>query len=81
MEIVKGRGVSVCGAGVSIKLTGDELASAIRDYLVAHNVHINGASTVIVNSYKCINAEVYVDPSGFVIGHDGNKHEYNDIKR
>lgn len=52
---------------VSIQLTGDEVATAIDAWLVAHGVHVSGPRTVFVNNELCTSGEVYVDPSGFVI--------------
>lgn len=72
MEISYGKGTSKFGTGVQIDLTGDEVASAIYAYLVAHDVHINGARTVRVNGQMIEDGEIYVDPSGFVIA-DGER--------
>lgn len=58
--------------GVSINLTGDDVATAIDAYLVAHGVHVSGPRTVTVDGKLVNEAEVYVDPSGFVIA-DGEK--------
>lgn len=67
MEIKSGEGTTKYGPGVSIKLTGDEVASAISAWLVAHGVYISGPRTVTVNGDLCSDGLVYVDPSGFVI--------------
>lgn len=72
MKIKRGRGTTPYGPGVEIKLTGDEVATAIDAYLVAHGVHVSGARTITVNRELCAVGEVYVDPSGFVI-HEGKK--------
>jgi len=53
-----------------IELTGDEVATAIDAYLVAHNVHVSGPRTIRVNGELCKTGLVYVDPSGFV-NYDG----------
>lgn len=53
--------------GVSIELTGDEVATAIDAWLTAHRVHISGPRTVRVNGELCESGRVYVDPSGSVI--------------
>lgn len=37
------------GTGVQIDLTGEEVATAIYAYLMAHNVVINGPATIRVN--------------------------------
>jgi len=52
--------------GVSIQLTGDEVAIAIDAYLVARGVNVSGPRTVLVNGRLCELGEVYVDPSGSV---------------
>lgn len=72
MDIKFGKGRTEYGPGVSIELTGDDVALAIYAWLVAHDVHISGARTVTVNGELCEKAEVYVDPSGFVIA-DGER--------
>lgn len=54
------------GAGVEIDLTGDEVATAIRAYLVAHHIEVNGPNTVTVNGKLCEEGQVYVFPPGFV---------------
>lgn len=72
MRVHYGRGKTEYGPGVSINLTGDEVATAIDAYLVAHGIHVNGPRTVTVNGSLCKRGEVYIDPSGFVIA-DGEK--------
>lgn len=72
MEIKYGGGTTKYGPGVSIELTGDEVATAIDAYLVAHGVHISGPRTMSVNCNLCEEGEVYVDPSGFVVA-DGKE--------
>lgn len=67
MEITYGKGTTGFGPGVAIDLTGDEVATAIYAYLVAHNVHISGARTVTVNGAPCDSGHIYVDPSASVI--------------
>jgi hypothetical protein len=67
MEIKYGAGTTEYGPGVSVKLTGDEVATAIDAYLVARGVHVSGPRTVTVNGELCESGHVYVDPSGFVI--------------
>ena len=54
------------GPGVRIKMTGDEVATAIDAYLVAHGIYHLGPRTVTVNGELCKKGEVYVDPSGSV---------------
>lgn len=53
--------------GVSIELSGDEVATAIDAWLVAHGVQVSGPRTVTVNGGLCQAGHVYVDPTGFVI--------------
>lgn len=67
MIVRNGRGKTHEGPGVEIELTGNEVATAIDAYLVAHGVHIAGPRTVRVNGELCDGGEVYVDPSGFAI--------------
>jgi len=67
MNIQFGNGRTEYGPGVSIDLTGEEVATAIYAYLTAHNVHINGPATIRVNDELCEFGHVYVDPSGFVV--------------
>lgn len=67
MEVKYGPGTSEFGTGVSIELTGDEVATAIYTWLVAHNVHVDGPRTITVNGDLCRFGRIYVDPSGFVI--------------
>lgn len=73
MKVGFGEGTTEYGPGVSVNLDGDELATAIDAYLVAHGVHVSGPRTVKVNGELCDNATIYVDPSGFVV--DG-EHRY-----
>jgi hypothetical protein len=67
MDVRFGSGETEYGPGVSIELTGDEVATAIDAYLVAHGVHVSGPRTVCVNGELCDAGRVYVDPSGFVM--------------
>lgn len=73
MNITYGKGRTKYGPGVDIILTGDEVATAIDAYLVAHGVHVSGPRTVTVNGELCERGRVYVDPSEFVITPDGEK--------
>lgn len=72
MEIRFGDGTTKYGPGVAIELTGDEVATAIDTWLVAHNVHVMGPRTVTVNGELCEVGRVYVDPSGLVVA-DGKR--------
>lgn len=63
------------GKGTHIELDGNELAHAIRSYLYAQGVVIDGCSTVRIVTQDgdmelCNGASVYVDPSGRVL-HEG----------
>ena len=73
MDVKYGNGKTKYGPGVSITLTGDEVATAIDAYLVAHGIHVSGPRTIQVNGELCREGSVYVDPSGFVIA-DGEKY-------
>jgi hypothetical protein len=72
MIVKLGNGRTEYGPGVSVELTGDEVATAIDAWLVAHSVYVHGPRTVTVNGELCKSGHVYVDPSGFVIA-DGVK--------
>ena len=72
MIVKRGNGRTEYGPGVSVELTGSDVARAIDAYLVAHGIHVNGPRTVTVNGELCASGRVYVDPSGFVIA-DGKK--------
>lgn len=72
MIVKHGGGTTEYGPGVSIELTGDEVAIAIDAWLVSHGVHVRGPRTITVNGELCGSGHVYVDPSGFVIA-DGMK--------
>lgn len=67
MKVEYGDGRTGFGPGVTIDLTGDEVATAIDAYLVAHGVHVSGPRTITVNGDLCQAGFVYVDPSGFVV--------------
>lgn len=69
MRIDYGSGPTEFGPGVQIELTGDEVATAISAYLVAHGVHVDGPRTITVNGDLCGSGRCYVDPSGSVITH------------
>ncbi len=66
MRIYYGDGISRYGTGVQIDLTGDEVATAIDAFLVAHGVTVIGARTIKVNGKLCESGGVYVDPCGSV---------------
>lgn len=67
MNIQFGKGKTEYGTGVQIDLTGDEVATAIDAYLVAHGIIVDGARTIRVNGELCRQGQIYVDPSGRVI--------------
>jgi hypothetical protein len=67
MKVELGNGKSQYGPGVDIFLDGNEVATAIDTYLVAHGIYVQGPRTIFVNGDQCESGGVYVDPSGFVI--------------
>ncbi len=67
MKVEYGSGKTRYGTGVSIKLTGEDVITAINAYLVAHDIHVSGLHTIMVNGELCEKGSIYVDPSGFVI--------------
>jgi len=67
MHIKPGRGTTEFGPGVSISLSGTEVALAVSSWLVGQDIHIQGPRTITVNGELCEEGHVYVDPSGFVI--------------
>lgn len=73
MKIKKGNGQTKYGTGVSIELSGTEVAVAISAWLVAQEVYVDGPRTIMVNGKLCTRGEIYVDPSGFVINSIGKK--------
>ncbi len=66
MKINYGIGTTHYGPGISIDLTGDEVVTAIEQYLKSMNVVIDGPRTIKVNNESCKKGQVYVDPSGSV---------------
>ena len=72
MNVKYGRGRTKYGPGVSIDLTGDEIATAIDDWLVAQGVFVRGPRTITVNGGLCETGHVYIDPSGLVV-YDGKR--------
>lgn len=67
MRVSYGLGKTEYGPGVSVELSGDEIATAVTAYLTAHDIHISGARTITVNGELCEGGRVYVDPSGVVL--------------
>lgn len=67
MNIQFGKGKTEYGTGIQINLTGDEVATAIDAYLVAHGIIVDGARTICVNGELCQAGQIHVDPSGRVI--------------
>jgi hypothetical protein len=69
MEVKYGDGQTKFGPGVLIEMTGDEVATAIDAYLVAHGVSVRGPRTIRLNETLCthMDMEMYVDPSGSVV--------------
>ena len=72
MEVKFGKGPTEYGPGVSIEMSGDEVARAIYAYLAAHGIHVSGPRTVTVNGELCESGHVYVDPEGSVVA-DGKR--------
>lgn len=77
MNVRYGDGQTKHGPGVEIELSGDEVATAIAAYLVAHDVHVAGARTITVNGSLCETGSIYVDPGAFVIA-NGRKYSGRD---
>lgn len=73
-EVKMGNGDTEFGPGVQVTLTGDEVATAIDAFLVAHGIHVRGPRTIRVNGELCEAGSIYVDPSGFVVS-DGKKYD------
>jgi hypothetical protein len=73
-EVKSGGGTTKYGPGVEVTLTGDEVATAIDAFLVAHGIHVSGPRTITVNGELIAAGSVYVDPSGFVIS-SGEKYD------
>jgi len=67
-----GSGETEFGPGVNIEFTGEEVATAIEAWLVAHEVCVRGPRTISVNGDLCQTGRIYVDPSGTVI-HEGKR--------
>lgn len=67
MIVKRGNGCTEYGPGVSVELTGNEVARAIDAWLLAQGVRVSGPRTVTVNGKLCESGHIYVDPSGFVI--------------
>ena len=67
MTIEYGYGSTEYGPGVTIKLSGTDVAIAISAWLVANGVTTFGPRTITVNGDTCKFGEIYVDPSGSVI--------------
>lgn len=72
MQVKHGEGRSEFGPGVSIELTGDEVADAIFTWLKSQGVTVRGPRTVTVNGQLCAEGRVYVDPCGTVM--DNGEH-------
>ena len=70
MEIKYGRNYELGpgpGPGVGVVLSGEEVATAIEAYLVAHKVYVSGPRTTTVNGKLCRFGCVFVYPEGDVI--------------
>lgn len=78
MEVKYGNGTTE----YDIEITGDEIATAIDAYLVAHGVRVSVPRTIRVNGELIESGNVYVDPSGFVVESGGgnvNRTQYGNI--
>lgn len=69
MKVKYGNGLTESGPGVSVEMTGDEVAKAIDAYLVAHGISVKGPRTIRLNGTLCTHMDMsmHVDPSGSVI--------------
>jgi hypothetical protein len=67
MNIEFGDGKTEHGPGVTVSLDGNEVATAIRAYLVSRDIWWKGPTTITVNGELCESGRMYVDPSGFVM--------------
>ena len=67
MTIDYGQGTTRYGPGVSIWLSGEEVATALAEFVVARQVQIQGPRTITVQGHLCEEGEIYVDPSGSVV--------------
>lgn len=74
MRVKRGTASDDSHPGVTIDLTGDEVATAIRHWLHGQGVLIFGSSTVRVDGNLCDSGQVYVDPSGNVV-YNGKRYE------
>jgi len=66
MKVKYGKGKTEFGPGVSIELSGEDVAVAIDAFLVANHVNVQGPRTITVNGELCKTGHIYVDPSGWV---------------
>lgn len=66
MKIIQGEDIAPDATGIMVKLTGDEVAIAIDNYLADQGITVHGPRTVRINGNKCLNGEVYVDPNGHI---------------
>ena len=64
MKIMFGEGE---GPEVIVELTGDEVATAIHAWLLAHSVSLDGARITTVNGQRCKTGKVYIYPPGHAI--------------
>ena len=67
MKVRQGEGTTEFGRGVFVELSGDELATAIDAYLVAHHVYVIGPRTIRIGGRLPADTSIYVDPEGSVI--------------
>ena len=81
MKIEVGASRTKYGPGVLITLDSNELAMAVDHWLHAQGFYVHGPRTVRIDGglISGKTAEVYVDPSGFVI-HAGIRYSGNEPK-
>ena len=80
MKVKFGKGTTEYGPGVSIKMKGEEVATAIYTYLTAHGVHVSGPATIKINGKLIKKGNIYVDPSGSVVS-KGTQYSGRGIKK
>lgn len=66
MIIEHGKSKTKYGPGVDIRLSSEDIAKAILEYVERKGVTITGPRTVLIDGKLCTNGKVYVDPLGNV---------------
>ena len=67
MHVGYGKGQTDEGPGILIHLSKEEVATAISAYLTSHCIQVHGARTISIEGEQVKPAEIYVDPSGYVV--------------